>query len=365
MDIGELATGHDLLALGEPTHQEPRFGRVRNELLAALVRLGFRSIALETDRVAALAVNDHVHTGLGSLDEVVRAGFSHGFGDLAANRELVAWLRRHNERAPAAERVSFHGFDAQTENTSAPSPRPYLAHARDYLGLDLDLVADDERWGRTEAILDPAASMGATAEAEALRAAADDLHDALHARAPQVIAATSRAEWVRARTHLMAGIGLLRYHKQAARPIADFGARIAGLLEARDVQMAHNLLDIRAEASGPTLVFAHNAHLQRSRSTLSLRGETATWSGAGSIVGSLLGGRYAFVAGSLGRSDALGLGEPEPDTYEGALQRRVQDWGLVRADTITAASTRTTSAHGYNPLDRAALSGATAVLHIS
>ncbi|MGH8876017.1 MAG: erythromycin esterase family protein, partial [Stackebrandtia sp.] len=41
-----------LLGLGEPTHQEPAFGWVRNELFAQLAGHGFGSIALETDRVA-------------------------------------------------------------------------------------------------------------------------------------------------------------------------------------------------------------------------------------------------------------------------------------------------------------------------
>jgi len=61
---------------------------------------------------------------------------------------------------------------------SAPSPRRYLEDARDYLGLDLDiagLAGDDQRWSRTEAIMDPAMSVGATADAERLRALGDDL----------------------------------------------------------------------------------------------------------------------------------------------------------------------------------------------
>ncbi|PTR44844.1 erythromycin esterase [Rhodococcus sp. OK611] len=162
----------DILALGEPTHLEPAFARVRNELFAQLVDRGFRSIALETDRVAALTVNDFVQEGVGSLDLAMSEGFSHGLGDLEANRELVGWMRDYNENRPPTERLAFHGVDASTENTSAPSPRRYLEHARDYLGLDLDiagLCGDDERWSRAEAVMDSAASIGATAEAERLR----------------------------------------------------------------------------------------------------------------------------------------------------------------------------------------------------
>ncbi|WP_024801593.1 erythromycin esterase family protein [Nocardia sp. BMG51109] len=361
----------ELLALGEPAHptQEPAFGPLRNELFASLARQGFRSIALETDRVSALAVNDFVQDGVGTLEKAMGQGFSHGFGELEANRRLVTWMREYNEGRPATERLAFHGFDAPTENTSAPSPRRYLEYARDYLGLDLDLanlLGADERWSRQEAILDPALSIGDSPAAAHLRAIADDLLTALYTRAAELIAATSRADWFRARTHLTAGLGLLRYHKQAARRIEE-GARISGLLAARDTLMARNLLDIRGieEQRGPTLVFANNAHLQRNRSSMRMAGMTVDWSPAGAIVGALLDRRYTVVVGSLGRSAALGLGEPDPDTYEGFLQGHITTWGLTSAAAVPSARTRTDMRAGlaYAPLDQAVVDSADAILH--
>ncbi|QUH06238.1 erythromycin esterase family protein [Saccharopolyspora erythraea] len=371
-DIREFAAAPcDLLAFGEPTHQEPAFGRVRNDLFAQLAGHGFRSIAIETDRVAALAVDDFVREGAGTLDTAMSEGFSHGSGDLDANRRLVAWMREHNQNRPPEERVAFHGFDAPTEMVSAPSPRCYLEHARRYLGFAVDLTSllgDDQRWSRTEAVMDPAMSVGATADAERLRSIADDMLTSLYARAPELIAATSRAEWFRARTHLTAGLGLLRYHKQSAQRIEQT-ARVSGQLAVRDAIMAQNLLDVRdSEARrGATFVFAHNRHLQRSLSNLRLGDLDLNWFGAGAIVGSLLGERYAFVAGSLGRSEALGLRDPDPDTYEGFLQRDTTTWGLTAATAITSARTRTdtTPEQGYFPLDQATLHAADAVLHIS
>lgn len=372
-DIHQFVTARcTVLALGEPTHQEPAFARLRNELFVQLVERGFRSIALETDAAAAHTVNDFVHGGPGSIDAVLRTGFSHGFGELADNRRLVAWMRDHNENRPPEDRVSFHGFDAATEMMSAPSPLRYLEHARDYLGAAglpnlADLAGDDERWSRTEAVLDPDASVGATAAADALRVVADDLLTTLHARAPELIRRTSRAEWFRARSHLTAGLGLLRYHKQAARG-ADRNERISRLSGTRDALMAQNLLDVRlAEAGrGPTMVFAHNLHLQRCSSAWALADMSLSWFGAGAIVAPLIGERYTFIAGSLGRSAAIGLGEPEPDTYEGALQRRFPAWGLTAATAVDPARTRadTTPPQGYFPLDQPTLDGADAVLHI-
>ncbi|MGW5667192.1 erythromycin esterase family protein [Micromonospora sp. NPDC003776] len=362
----------DLLALGEPTHQEPAFGAVRNELFAQLVDLGFRSIALETDRVAALAVNDYVLHGTGSLASVMSDGFSHNFGALEANRRLVAWLREYNRNRPAQERLTFHGFDAPTENTSAPSPRSYFEYARDYLQLEhLDIAGiagDDHRWSRDEAILDFTQSMGATPEAERLRSIGEDLRTRLYARAPELIGRTSPAEWRRARTHLDAGLWLLHYHWQAAQPLAQ-GDRICLLLTTRDTLMARNLLDIRSVEAGrgPTMLFAHNSHLQRNGSAWSLGELTANWYGAGAIVDSLRTQSYVFIAASLGRSEVLALGEPEPDTFEGLLQRRITDWGLIPAAAVSPARTRTdtTPRQGYFPLDQATVDAADAIMHIT
>ncbi|HEV2780171.1 MAG TPA: erythromycin esterase family protein [Actinophytocola sp.] len=366
-----LPVSCELLAFGEPTHLEPAFGLVRNELFTQLIELGFRSIALETDRVAALAVDDFVQWGTGALDTAMREGFSHGFGNLDANRRLVAWMREHNDNRPAEDRLAFHGFDAPTETMSAPSPRRYLEHARDYLELDLDLAGrtgDDERWSRPEAVMDPAMSPGDTAEADTLRSIADDLLTTLYARAPELIAKTSRAEWFRAHAHLTAGLGLLRYHKVSAQRL-DENTRWTRMCAVRDALMAQNLLDIRrVEARrGATLVFANNVHLQRNRSHMRMGPMKLDWFGAGAIVGSLLGDRYAFVAGSLGRSAAVGLEQPPPDTYEDVLQRRITTWGLTATSAVKPAHTRTDTnpTHGYFPLDQETLDGADAVLHIN
>lgn len=359
-----------LLALGEPTHREPAFGWVRNELFAGLAGLGFRSIALETDRVAALRVDDFVKGGAGDLDEVTSEGFSHGFGSMETNRRLVAWMRDHNAGLPAQEQLTFHGFDVPTETTSAPSPRRCLEHARDYLGLDLDLTGlfgADEQWSRTEAVMDPAMSVGATPEADQLRSLADDMLTLLHSRAAERISQTSRAEWLRARTHLTAGLGLLRYHRQAALRL-EKNTRLSRLFATRDALMAQNLLDIRSIEGrrGATLVFAHNAHLQRTPSSWSLGDLHVDWPGAGTVVAPLLGEEYVFVAGSLGRSGAVGLGDPEPGTHESVLQDGITDWALVPAGAATAARSRTdvSPQHGYFPLEQAVLDTADAVLHV-
>ncbi|MEV0649364.1 erythromycin esterase family protein [Phytomonospora sp. NPDC050363] len=358
----------ELLGLGEPTHLEPAFARHRNELfeqLATLTDLGFRSFAIESDRIAGLAVDDYVREGVGTLDSVMSEGFSHEFGKVPANRTLVAWLRDHNEGRPPAERISFHGFDFQTETVNAPSPRTYLEHARDFLKLDLDIAGvagDDEKWHRTESIMDSTKSPGRSAEAARLRAIAEDLRTALNSRD------RSHPAWHRARLHLEAGIDLLRYHRQSAEQM-DETRRICRLSAMRDGIMAKNLLDIREREShrGPTLVYAHNRHLQKNFAQMTMGPYNVTWPPAGALIAPILGDRYAFIAGSLGSSSAIELGEPPAGTYEAALQRPDGKWSLTTVPELGSAQTRTDTnpMQGYFPLDTETLDQADALLHVT
>jgi erythromycin esterase-like protein len=374
-----IAASPELLAFGEPTHGEPAFPQLRNALLQALVEDGFRSIAIESDRVAALDVDAYVRGGDGTLDAVTATGFSHGLGQLDANRDLVAWLHGHNAGRPPGDRVAFHGFDAPLEMTAAPSPGPYLRHLHDYLTAHLGtdgfrhgradlgaLLGDDGRWSDFAALMDATKSVGGEAAAATLRAVADDLVTTLYAEAPRLVAASSRRAWHRAEVHGTTALGLLRYHAVAADPIAP-QERTSRLLGIRDALMARNLLDIRAAERhrGPTLVFAHNRHLQRHPSTWHLAGMDLTWSSAGAVVATLLGGRYVYIAGSLGSSAALGLAAPDVGTFEHALGP-----GLVDAAALAAITgglrerTDVTAEQGYFPLDAATLADCDALLHV-
>jgi erythromycin esterase-like protein len=133
--------------------------------------------------------------------------------------------------------------------------------------------------------------------------------------------------------------------------------------------MAQNLLDIRDIESqrGPTLVFAHNLHLQRNRSTMQMGPMELNWSSAGAIISSLLGERYTFIATSLGRSETIDLQAPETDTFEGHLQSQIPAWALTPAAAVNPARTRTDTnpMQGYFPLEQALLDTTDAILHIN
>ncbi|MBB4919744.1 erythromycin esterase family protein [Streptosporangium saharense] len=355
-----------LLALGEPTHGEDVLLDLRDELFWQLVeREGYRTIAIESDCLAGLVVDDYVTGGAGTLDEVMERGFSHGFGASAANRELVRRMRAHNDGRPAAEQLRFAGFDAPLEMSGAASPRAALMALRTYLATRLDadlltctaetldrLLGADERWTDPAAMMDPSHSVGRSAEAERLRLLAEELVALLDARTPYLIAASSREEWHRARLHGRTATGLLLYHSWMADTSPGRMARLLGL---RDSMMAANLLALAER--GPTLVHAHNRHLQRELSTMRLGALSLEWWSAGALVSARLGGEYAFLATALGTIRHRGVGVPPPDTVEGLLYGLPGERHVVNVHDLVAALgdtrlvPRFSPYYGYFPLD--------------
>ncbi|MFI5628501.1 erythromycin esterase family protein [Streptomyces sp. NPDC051664] len=364
-----------LLALGEPTHGEDALLDLRNELFRQLVEQeDYRTIAIESDCMMGLVVDDYVTSGTGTLDEVMEWGISHGWGISAANRELVRWMRAYNVRAdndgrPVSERLRFAGFDGPLEITHAASPRQAFTALHDYLAARVDadllpctagtldrLLGTEERWTDPAAMMDPSRSTGQSAEAGRLRLLADDLVALLDAQTPHLITVTSRDDRDRARLYGRTALGLLRYHHWMADTSP---ARMTRLVGVRDQMMAHNLLAVAAR--GPALVHAHNSHLQREKSTMRMGGMPLEWWSAGALVSAQLGEEYAFVATALGTIRHQGVDTPPPDTVEGLLYALPEDRCVIDAPRLATAlgdtrpAPRVSPWFGYAPFDPAHL----------
>ncbi|MFD7968748.1 erythromycin esterase family protein [Streptomyces clavifer] len=364
--MGLFTARPHVLALGEPTHGEGSLLDLRNELFRQLVdQEDYRTIAIESDCLKALVVDDYVASGTGTLDEAMEHGFSHGWGASAANRELVRWMRAHNDGRPASERLCFAGVDGPLEITGAASPRQALTALHGYLSAQLDtdllpctgealdrLLGSDDRWTDPAAMTDPARSVGQSAGAGRLRLVADDLMALLDAQAPHLSTATSREALARARLYGRTATGLLRYHHWMA---ADSPARLTRLVGLRDQMMAHNLLAVAER--GPALVHAHNSHLQRERSTVRMGGTPLEWWSAGALVSARLGEDYAFLAMALGTIPHQGVDAPPPDTLEGLLYALPDSRCVIAAPQLATALADTRLAprvspwFGYAPLD--------------
>ncbi|MGW2156753.1 erythromycin esterase family protein [Nonomuraea sp. NPDC001699] len=371
-----LPPGVRVLGLGEPTHGVEAFLELRNELFRHLVEHeGYRSIAIESDCLAGLAADAYVTGGAGTLDEAMSRGFSHGFGASAANRELLRWMRARNERRPPREPLRFDGFDAPVEITGPAAPRPALTALYDHLAphLDLPLTRDaldallgpDERWTDPAALTDPSRSIGGTPEVKELRLIADDLGVLLTAHAPRLAAVTSEGDRWRAGLYARTASGLLRYHAAMADPSP---ARLGTLMSLRDTMMAGNLDAIvrREDRRGPTLVFAHNRHLQRDESRLWFAGEPLRWWSAGAVLAADLGDRYAFAAAGFG---SRGADVPAPGTLEGILSALPEDRVVVDPRRLAGAldgtpAPRVPADHTYLSLDPATVHQADAIVFL-
>ncbi|KPC65288.1 erythromycin esterase family protein [Streptomyces chattanoogensis] len=369
-----------LLALGEPTHGEDTLLDLRNELFRQLVEQeGYRTIAIESDCLRGLVVDDYVTSGTGTLDEVMEHGFSHGWGTSAANRELVRWIRTYNDGRPASEQLRFAGFDGPLEITGAASPRQALTALHGYLAAQVDadllpcttqtldrLLGTDDRWTEPAAMMDPTRSVGQSADARELRLLADDLAALLDAQTPHLITATSRHDWDWARLYGRTATGLLRYHYWMADTAPNRMARLCAL---RDSMMAANLL-VLAER-GPAMVHAHNAHLQREKSTMRMWDQPLLeWWSAGALVSAHLGEEYAFVATALGTIRHQGVDTPPPDTLEGLLYALPEDRCVIDSPRLATAlgdtlpAPRVSPWFGYSPLDPAHLADSDGIVFV-
>ena len=96
--IASLGDSLELLGFGEALHGGADILILRNRLFQRLVEAhGYSAIAVESSFPRARVVNEYVAGhGPASLEALLDSGFSHGFGRLDANRELVEWMRRYN-----------------------------------------------------------------------------------------------------------------------------------------------------------------------------------------------------------------------------------------------------------------------------
>jgi erythromycin esterase-like protein len=327
--IASLGDPVELLGFGEALHGGEDILILRNQFFQRLVEAhGYSAIAIESSFPRAHAVNEYV-AGRGpvSYEAVQDAGFSHGFGQLEANRELAEWMRRYNADPSHRVKLQFYGFDSPTEMMGTDSPGQVLHFVLDYLAsvdealgqeyrqrID-PLLGPDSDWENPAAMMDPAQSIGLSPNATALRIETEDLIAELQARRPELVAKSDERRYLEAMHYTSVARQLLNYHAELAR---QSGERIASLLGMRDALMADNLvyMVLRERGRGKVLAFAHNSHLQRGKAELPLGSDVYTWWPVGSHLHEMFGPRYAVIGSAVGISDANGIGKPEASTLE-------------------------------------------------
>jgi erythromycin esterase-like protein len=328
--ISSLGDTVKLLGFGEALHGGEDILILRNRLFERLVEAhGYSAIAIESSLSAAQVVNKYVSGhGLASYKEVQDTGFSHGFGKLEANRELVEWIRRYNSNPFHQVKIQFYGFDIPSLAAGIASPRQVLEFALNYLSL-IDsksgqergqrinsLLGQDAQWENPAALTDPTKAIGLSPEATALRIETEDLITEFRIRRPEFVALSDKDQYSEALQYALIARELLNFHAAIARQLDN-----AGLLSIRDSLMTDNLAYImaRERSRGKVLVFAHNSHLQRGKTTLRMGAEVCAWWAAGSHLNEMFGSRYAVIGSAVGVSDDNGIGQPENNTLEARL----------------------------------------------
>jgi erythromycin esterase-like protein len=346
--VGSLSPAVELLGFGEALHGGEEILLLRNRLFQQLVQKhGYSAIAIESSFSRAYAVNEYVNgRGPASFDNIRDTGFSHGFGRLDANRELIEWMRQYNADPSHTTKLRFYGFDSPTEMTGSDSPRQLMHFVLNYLaavdGTDnpdrrdrIDaLLGEDSAWENPAAMTDPAQSIGLSPAATGLRIDTEDLITELATRRPELVAKTGDDSYHEAVQYASVARQLLDYHALLAKKMAP-GERIMNGLGRRDAMMADNLAYAvsRERGRGKVFAFAHNSHLQRGPARWQLGKHALTWWPAGAHLREILGPGYAVIGSAVGVSEGNGIGKPEEGTPEAFLTavpgpaRFIPTWG--------------------------------------
>ncbi len=330
--IASLDESVELLGFGEALHGGEDILILRNRLFQRLVEThGYSAIAIESSFPRARLVNEYIAGhGPASYEAVQDTGFSHGFGRLNANRELVEWMRRYNADPSHSVKLQFYGFDSPTEMIGTDSPRQVLHFVLDYLSsIDNDssqehceridlLLGQDADWDNPAAALDPTQSIGLSPAATALRIETEDLISELCARRPELVAKSDKSRYLEAMNYASVARQLLNYHAVLAQ---NSGDRLVRLLGIRDALMADNLAYMvsRERGRGKVLIFAHNSHLKRGKAQWQLGTDLLTWWPVGSHLNEMFGPRYVVIGSAVSVSDANGIGQPDAGTLEERL----------------------------------------------
>jgi erythromycin esterase-like protein len=330
--IASLGDPVELLGFGEALHGGEDILMLRNRLFQRLVKThGYSAIAVESSFPRARVVDEYTACrGPASYEAVQETGFSHGFGRLDANRELVEWMRQYNADPAHRIKLHFYGFDSPTEMTGTDSPAQVVYFVLDYLASIDDasareyhqridpLLGQDSDWDNPAAMMDPTKSAGRSPVATTLRIEIEDLISELHARRPELVAKSDQKRYLEAVQFAGEARQLLNYHAELAR---ESDKRVGRLLGIRDALMADNLAYIvsRERGRGKVLAFAHNSHLQRGKAQWQFGADVYAWWPAGAHLNEMFGPHYAVIGTAVGVSDANGIGKPEAGTLEARL----------------------------------------------
>jgi erythromycin esterase len=243
--------GARIVAMGEATHGTREFFQLKHRLLEFLVtEMGFTTFAMEANWPESLAVNDYVLHGRGDPAKVL-AGLQFWTWNTEEVLDLIRWMRRYNEDGSHETKVTFAGFDAQFTALASTTINEYLTRVDPALAAEIaPRLALFEQEPRDYSAV-------SEADADTLRATAQDLAARLRTEERTYVARSTFQEWRFACQHAC----ILRQVDEQRRAGNDAKARYLS----RDRAMAENVAWLM-EDEGPRskmAVWAHNGHVAR------------------------------------------------------------------------------------------------------
>lgn len=298
-----------IVGLGEATHGTRGFFRLKHRLIRYLVREhGLRVVALEANVPETLAIDEYVVHGRGD-PKTALDGIYFWTWNVEAVLNLIEWLRRFNEGRPVDDRVRFYGIDAQYTTGAVEHVRGYFRAVGepvpDEIAAGLDTVDDEGRNPDRDEHTEDRLRAG-----ERVAAALRD-HLDTH-RASHVERAGERAWWL-ARQQAAVIEQATAYRMARVEQTDGDTAAVERLLERRDRAMADNVDRVREFEGGPVAVWAHDAHVNRSKHVV--RGGDAVSKPMGGYLADRHGTGYVAVGFAFGRGSFQALGETD-DGYE-------------------------------------------------
>lgn len=249
--------------IGEATHGTHEFYRLRAQLTKRLiVEKGFLGVVVEGDWPESYRVNRYVRgAGLDSAAVFALSDFQRFPAWLWRNADVldfVGWLRAHNDRRHAADKVGFYGLDLYSLHTSIAAVLSYidtydpaaasLARERyacfDQFGDDAQAYGYATRFGRR-----PSCEEAVTEQWMALRTSGVEATDE-YFFAEQNARVVKNAE--------------AYYRTMMSGHVASWNLRDTHMADTVDALLSH--LEIRHKFS-KLVIWAHNSHVGDARAT--------------------------------------------------------------------------------------------------
>jgi erythromycin esterase len=243
-----------VIALGESSHGTAEFYQIKQRLIAKMVReLGVKSFYLEASMRRCEYINDYITLGKGSLDTATAI---QGFVNLRVEefRDLLQWMRSHNEKLQPYQQLRFYGFDLQRNE---PARAELLAYFKNYAPNQLAQVE------RIFALHDSSIALQKQFElntsAELFKNLKNDYRDAFN-------------DFVLNRGKYSIMSGNESYERNLMNfklLLQEVEANDGSDWNLRDYYMAENILELLSHEAkdNKVILFAHNIHLSRVNET--------------------------------------------------------------------------------------------------